>query len=52
MMDCADLDRDGRLDYMEFTHRFHSPAEEIGGDTAWDSVMQHTPAQLKTLGPC
>ena len=37
MMDCADLDRDGRLDYMEFTHRFHSPAEEIGGDTAWDS---------------
>ena len=34
MMDCADLDRDGRLDYMEFTHRFHSPAEEIGRDTA------------------
>ena len=30
MMDCADLDRDGKLDYMEFTHRFHSPAEQIG----------------------
>ena len=32
MMDCADLDRDGRLDYMEFTHRFHTPAEQIGRD--------------------
>ena len=32
MMDCADLDRDGKLDYMEFTHRFHSPAEQIGRD--------------------
>ena len=30
MMDCADLDKDGRLDYLEFTRRFHSPAEQIG----------------------
>jgi Ca2+-binding EF-hand superfamily protein len=32
MMDCADLDKDGRLDYLEFTRRFHSPAEQIGFD--------------------
>ena len=30
IMECADLDKDGRLDYMEFTNRFHMPAEQIG----------------------
>ena len=32
IMECADLDKDGRLDYMEFTNRFHMPAEQIGFD--------------------
>ena len=29
-MDCADVNKDGLLDYMEFTERFHQPAESIG----------------------
>ena len=29
-MECADLNNDGLLDYMEFTERFHQPAENIG----------------------
>ena len=29
-MDCADTNKDGLLDYTEFTERFHQPAENIG----------------------
>ena len=29
-MECADINKDGLLDYMEFTERFHQPAESIG----------------------
>ena len=29
-MECADTNKDGLLDYMEFTERFHHPAENIG----------------------
>lgn len=29
-MECADLNHDGLLDYMEFAERFHQPAESIG----------------------
>ena len=30
LMDCADVNKDGKLDYMEFTERFYMPAEDIG----------------------
>jgi ryanodine receptor 2 len=30
LMECADLNNDGLLDYLEFTERFHQPAENIG----------------------
>ena len=30
LMDCADTNKDGLLDYTEFTERFHQPAENIG----------------------
>ena len=30
LMECADLNKDGLLDYLEFTERFHQPAENIG----------------------
>ena len=30
LMECADTNNDGLLDYMEFTERFHQPAENIG----------------------
>ena len=29
-MECADTNKDGLLDYSEFTERFHHPAENIG----------------------
>lgn len=29
-MECADLNKDGLLDYLEFTERFHQPAKNIG----------------------
>ncbi len=29
-MECADLNKDGLLDYLEFTERFHQPAKSIG----------------------
>ena len=29
-MECADLNKDGLLDYMEFTERFYQPAANIG----------------------
>ena len=30
LMQCADTNKDGMLDYMEFTERFHAPAKNIG----------------------
>lgn len=30
LMECADINKDGKLDYMEFTERFYVPAEDIG----------------------
>ncbi|CAI8034630.1 Ryanodine receptor 2 [Geodia barretti] len=30
LMECADTNNDGLLDYTEFTERFHQPAENIG----------------------
>ena len=30
LMECADLNKDGLLDYLEFTERFHQPAKSIG----------------------
>ena len=30
LMECADTNKDGLLDYKEFTERFHQPAESIG----------------------
>ena len=29
-MECADLNKDGLLDYLEFTERFYQPAANIG----------------------
>lgn len=29
-MMCTDVNNDGKVDYMEFTERFHNPAREIG----------------------
>lgn len=31
LMMCTDVNNDGKIDYMEFTDRFHNPARDIGG---------------------
>lgn len=30
LMMCTDVNNDGKVDYMEFTERFHNPARDIG----------------------
>lgn len=30
LMMCTDVNNDGKVDYMEFTERFHNPAKDIG----------------------
>lgn len=30
LMACAETNPDGKIDYIEFTERFHTPAKEIG----------------------
>ncbi|GMR59737.1 hypothetical protein PMAYCL1PPCAC_29932, partial [Pristionchus mayeri] len=34
LMMCTDVNNDGKVDYMEFTERFHNPAREIGFNLA------------------
>lgn len=30
LMMCTDVNNDGKVDYLEFTERFHNPARDIG----------------------
>ncbi|KAL4003146.1 RIH domain family protein [Acanthocheilonema viteae] len=34
LMMCTDVNNDGKVDYMEFTERFHNPARDIGFNIA------------------
>ncbi|KHJ43415.1 EF hand [Trichuris suis] len=34
LMMCTDVNNDGKIDYMEFTERFHNPAKDIGFNLA------------------
>ncbi|RCN50673.1 EF hand [Ancylostoma caninum] len=34
LMMCTDVNNDGKVDYMEFTERFHNPARDIGFNLA------------------
>uniref|UniRef100_A0A914H250 Ryanodine receptor n=1 Tax=Globodera rostochiensis TaxID=31243 RepID=A0A914H250_GLORO len=34
LMMCTDVNNDGKIDYMEFTERFHNPARDIGFNLA------------------
>ncbi len=48
MMMCTDVNNDGKVDYMEFTERFHNPAKDIG---KFSSVYLTTPVlfNVRTL---
>jgi hypothetical protein len=45
LMNCADVNKDGKLDYMEFTERFFVPAEDIGFSYAMlmTNLSEHLP---------
>ena len=47
LMECADTNNDGLLDYTEFTERFHQPAENIGTLTSvYTCILQSSTPQF------
>lgn len=42
---CCDCNHDGKIDYVEFTERFHNPAKEIGFNLAvlLTNLSEHMP---------
>lgn len=42
---CCDCNHDGKIDYLEFTERFHNPAKEIGFNLAvlLTNLSEHMP---------
>ena len=42
---CCDTNHDGKIDYVEFTERFHNPAKEIGFNLAvlLTNLSEHMP---------
>ena len=43
---CCDTNVDGKIDYVEFTERFHNPAKEIGFNLAvlLTNLSEHMPS--------
>ena len=39
LMMCTDVNNDGKVDYMEFTERFHNPARDIGRALQYSSKL-------------
>ena len=44
-MMCVDANQDGKVDFHEFTDRFHNPAKDIGFTTALllTNLSEHMP---------
>ena len=42
---CCDTNHDGKIDYIEFTERFHNPAKDIGFNLAvlLTNLSEHMP---------
>jgi ryanodine receptor 2 len=45
LMCCGETNHDGKIDYIEFTERFHNPAKEIGFNLAvlLTNLSEHMP---------
>jgi len=45
VMMCVDANQDGKVDFNEFTDRFHSPAKDIGFNVAvlLTNLSEHIP---------
>ena len=43
---CCDTNHEGKIDYIEFTERFHNPAKEIGFNLAvlLTNLSEHMPS--------
>jgi len=46
---CVDTNQDGKIDFMEFTERFHNPAKDIGFNMAvlLTNLSEHMPYDIR-----
>jgi len=46
MLACCESNHEGKIDYIEFTERFHNPAKEIGFNLAvlLTNLSEHMPS--------
>ena len=51
LLACCDTNHDGKIDYIEFTERFHNPAKEIGFNLAvlLTNLSEHMPSDPRSL---
>jgi len=51
VMMCVDANQDGKVDFNEFTDRFHSPAKDIGFNVAvlLTNLSEHIPNDTRSL---
>ena len=51
VMMCVDANQDGKVDFNEFTDRFHSPAKDIGFNVAvlLTNLSEHIPNDSRSL---
>ena len=53
-MMCVDANQDGKVDFHEFTDRFHNPAKDIGFTTALllTNLSEHMPNDPRFVNEC
>ncbi|CAF4550259.1 unnamed protein product, partial [Rotaria magnacalcarata] len=51
ILSCVDINQDGKIDFIEFTERFHNPARDIGFNMAilLTNLSEHMPHDLRFL---
>ncbi|CAF4693310.1 unnamed protein product, partial [Rotaria sp. Silwood2] len=49
ILNCVDINQDGKIDFMEFTERFHNPARDIGFNMAvlLTNLSEHMPHDIR-----
>ena len=50
-MMCVDANQDGKVDFLEFTERFHNPAKDIGFNVALllTNLAEHMPNDPRSV---
>ena len=51
IMMCVDTNQDGKVDFLEFTDRFHNPAKDIGFNVAvlLTNLSEHMPNDPRSV---